>query len=75
MISRIIHSIPNFSITNQNKKTLKKIKSIAMHILINIHIATASYMTASFISSTALSGILLTVSVVASAILMAEFRY
>lgn len=61
MISAINNFIPHISVTHHSRQTLKKIKSIVM--------------TAIYVTSAYLSGIILTISVISTSILIAQMRY
>ena len=75
MIAAISHTFGNISFKNHSKRTLKKIKYIALNAFLNANVATISYMTAKYITAPYLAGILLSVSVLASAVLMSHIKY
>jgi hypothetical protein len=75
MIPAISNTFNNFCFRNHSRRTLKKIKHIALQTFLHANIATISYMTAKYIASPYLSGILLSVSVIASAVFMTQIKF
>lgn len=74
MIPAISNTFTNFCFRNHSRRTLKKIRMIALNTFLNANVATISYMTARYVTAPYLTGILLTVSVISSAVFMAHIK-